>query len=57
MPLEIKVKSGENRGNFISRCMGDKQMRQEFPNRKQRAAVCISLFEDRYSKSIGKRWN
>ena len=55
MPL-VNIKRGEKRGEFISRCMGSSKMKEEFPNRKQRIAVCISIIEERYSKTIGKNW-
>ena len=35
----------ESRDDFISRCMGDEKMNNEFPDQKQRAAVCNSYFE------------
>ncbi len=41
MPLP-KPRGGEERGAFISRCMGDQVMRDEYPEQDQRAAVCNS---------------
>jgi len=35
-------KKGENRSAFISRCMSDDSMKKEFPDQKQRVAVCMS---------------
>ena len=38
-------KEGESRDDYMSRCMGDDKMNNEFPDQKQRAAVCNSYFE------------
>ena len=35
----------ESKNDFVSRCMGDDKMNNEFPDQKQRAAVCNSYFE------------
>lgn len=43
MPLP-KPNSGEPRDDFMSRCMSDAKVRSEFPERDQRAAVCMSQF-------------
>jgi hypothetical protein len=32
--------AGESRNDFVSRCMGDRVMRTDFPDQAQRAAVC-----------------
>lgn len=44
MPLP-KPSLGEDRDDFISRCMGDDRVVQEFPDSDQRVAVCNSQFE------------
>lgn len=41
MPLPSK-KDGEDRNKFMSRCMSDPTMGKEYPDNKQRVAVCIS---------------
>jgi len=41
MPLPRRNK-GENKSDFVSRCMGDSKVKSEFPNQKQRVAVCQS---------------
>lgn len=41
MPLPTRNK-GERRDEFLQRCMRDKTAISEFPNEKQRYAVCIS---------------
>jgi hypothetical protein len=44
MPIPNPKKS-EKEGDFVSRCMGDETMNKEFPDQKQRAAVCYSQFK------------
>ena len=44
MPLP-KPSLGEDRDEFIGRCMGDDKVIQEFPDSDQRVAVCNSQFE------------
>jgi len=41
MPLPSR-NTDEDRKSFISRCMSDKQMKNEYKDQSQRAAVCIS---------------
>lgn len=40
----------ENQQSFIDRCMGDDRMLTEFPDQKQRAAVCYSKWKNRGKK-------
>jgi len=40
MPLPEKRKN-EKPNQFISRCMNNTEMKKEFPNKKQRLAVCF----------------
>ena len=42
---------GESEGDFVSRCMGDKIMLKDYPDQKQRAAVCYSQARKRDTKS------
>jgi hypothetical protein len=51
MPIPNPKKS-EKQGDFVSRCMGDETMNKEFPDQKQRAAVCYSQFK-KGNASIG----
>jgi serine protease inhibitor len=44
MPIPNPKKS-EEQGDFVSRCMGDETMNKDFPDQKQRAAVCYSQFK------------
>lgn len=39
-------KSGESESSFISRCMGEERMKSEFPDNKQRYAVCQSKLRE-----------
>jgi len=43
MPI-LKPNAGETERNFMSRCMGDDKMRSEFPDNRQRSAVCMTSF-------------
>jgi uncharacterized protein len=43
MPLP-KPQRGESESDFMSRCMADDKTREEYPNRSQRTAVCLSNF-------------
>ena len=46
MPLP-KPKEGEDKDKFINRCMVDKTMLSEFPDEKQRYAVCLAQWDER----------
>jgi len=39
MPLPLRNRD-ESREDFIQRCLGDATMKAEFPNVKQRIAIC-----------------
>ena len=41
----IDPRSNESEDDFIGRCMGDSKMISEYPDEKQRLAVCYSYFE------------
>jgi len=41
MPIPSK-KEGEKPNDFMSRCMSDNQLKEEYPSNKQRTAVCLS---------------
>jgi len=45
MPLP-KPTPTEDEAKFIDRCMSDETMNTDFPDQKQRYAVCISQFEN-----------
>lgn len=44
MPLP-KPKNKEKKSDFVSRCIGDNQTNKDFPDQKQRIAVCYSQWE------------
>jgi len=44
MPLP-KPKNKEKKSDFVSRCIGDTQTGKDFPDQKQRIAVCYSLWD------------
>lgn len=46
MPLP-KPASGEKQKDFIDRCMGSKVMQSDYPDQKQRLAVCYQQWKDR----------
>lgn len=48
MPLP-KPKKGEKENDFISRCMSNKTMKKEFPDQKQRTAVCYDQWRKEHS--------
>lgn len=47
MPLPTPRK-GEKQDEFISRCMSDETAKREFPNNKQRQAVCFSQWRRKH---------
>jgi len=51
MPLPTP-KSGEGQDKFISRCMSSDVMNSEYPDQKQRAAVCYSQFRRKGKNSM-----
>ena len=50
MPMPGPVKH-EDSEKFISRCMGNDMMNEEYPDQKQRAAICYSQLR----KARGKK--
>jgi len=57
MPLPAPRK-GEEKKDFISRCMGDEVMREEYPETDQRRAVCERQWDDKDKTSARapQRW-
>ena len=45
-------KEGESKEQYMSRCMGDDKMNDEFGNPRQRAAVCNSYFEEKKAETV-----
>lgn len=48
MPIPIPTKA-EDKNDFIARCMTDETMNKEFPDSKQRIAICQHQWIDRKS--------
>lgn len=40
MPIP-KRKQGEDKNTFVSRCMGNETMKKDYPDTKQRVAICL----------------
>lgn len=51
MPLP-KPNKDESKKDFVSRCMADENMKQEFKDNDQRLAVCNDLWSDKESKGL-----
>lgn len=49
MPLPTKHKN-EEQGKFMARCMSNAVMKREFPENKQRLAVCFSQYRRQPAK-------
>ncbi len=45
MPLP-KKKTGESQSKFMSRCVNDLNVKNEFKTREQRIAVCYKIYRD-----------
>jgi len=56
MPLP-KPRKKETQQEFISRCMGDDMMTEEYKNPKQRAAICYTQFKDRIKNKGEASWD
>ena len=50
MPL-VKPKNKEKKSEFVSRCIGDTQSNKDFPDQKQRIAVCYSQWDNAKKES------
>ena len=58
MPLP-SPKGKQGKDDFISSCMSNETMKKEFPDQKQRAAVCYSKYKKPKKNSKGSevQWN
>jgi hypothetical protein len=52
MPIPSPKKNQEE-DDFISSCMGSETMNKEYPNQKQRAAICYSQYRRKKKKAQG----
>lgn len=50
MPIP-KPKKDEKESEFISRCMGDKVMNEDYKDQKQRAAICYTSWKNKDKKT------
>jgi hypothetical protein len=55
MPLPKPTKN-QKQSEFVSKCMGDAMMNKDFPDQKQRAAVCYSQFKRKSNASESLEW-
>jgi hypothetical protein len=51
MPIPDKRKN-EDKQNFVARCMGDEVMKKDYPDTKQRIAVCLSQSKPKGKSSL-----
>ncbi|MEX0597885.1 MAG: hypothetical protein WD512_15450 [Candidatus Paceibacterota bacterium] len=51
MPIPEK-KDNEEKNKFLNRCMSDETMKQEYPDAKQRVAVCLSQTRKKDKSSL-----
>jgi hypothetical protein len=49
MPIPSRIKA-KTKTAFMNRCMGDSTMQQDFPDNKQRVAVCLQQWRDKNKK-------
>jgi hypothetical protein len=52
----MKPEKSEEQKKFVSRCVGDSSMVEEFPDQKQRIAVCYSQFKRKAKASESLDW-
>ena len=53
MPIP-KPGDGESKDDFVARCMGDDIMTKEYPDQKQRAAVCNTVWQEMKERAISE---
>lgn len=54
IPTPRRDKSGrktEKKSEFISRCAGDSTMNKDYPDAKQRVAICYQKWEEKKTKA------
>lgn len=56
MPLPSPKKK-ETEQEFVSRCMGDDMMNEDYKDQKQRAAVCYSQYSRRMKNKGEASWD
>ena len=56
MPLPTKHPN-EEKNKFTNRCMSDDMMKKEFPDSKQRVAVCLNQYKGRKKSKGSADWS
>ena len=51
MPIPSKNKD-EDKQKFVSRCMGDETMKKDYPDAKQRVAICLGQTREKNKSSL-----
>lgn len=51
MPIPTPNPKKQSKKEFISSCMADNAMNTDYPDNKQRAAICYSQWDDKKSKA------
>ena len=51
MPIP-KPEKNENKQKFVSRCMGNETMKKEYPDAKQRVAICLGQTRRKSKSSL-----
>ena len=54
MPIPVP-KNGQSSKDFINSCMDDERMNAEYPDSKQRYAICMSQLEEAGRKTPKKK--
>ena len=56
MPLPTK-QPNEEKNKFTNRCMSDDMMKKEFPDSKQRVAVCLNQYKSLKKSKGSAHWS
>lgn len=56
MPIPTP-KKGQKEQEFMSRCMSDEGMKKEFPDNKQRVAVCLTQVRRAKASDSDPNWD
>ena len=51
MPIPTPKSKGQSKKEFINSCMGNNTMNTDYPDNKQRAAICYSQWSEKKSKA------
>lgn len=56
MPLPTPRK-GQDQNAFMQKCMGNETIKKDFPDQKQRIAVCLSQFKRKKAKAASANFD